>query len=301
MEIKIYIDVLLITNWIFNYLLLWLSSLLLGSRVSFLRLALGALLGALYAVCVFFLPDSWLYSLAGKLAIGMLMAALSFRPHCLRACLKSVCVLYVVTLLYGGTAFCLFFFSDAASLLGSVYRNGSLYVNVPLGVLLLLSVGCYLLLKVVFSLGACLSLRGKQIYKLRVIYRGQTLRLRAFYDSGNFLRDEISGKSVIITQWDVAKHLFQDSKTLKEALSHEPDFITLPYITLQGESLLAAFLPDAIYTENGRQVTQTKVFYIGLVDQTLDDYHNWDAILPHDFEGENQHEKHLDQKAADAV
>ena len=81
MEIKIYVDVLWLVNFILNYLLLWMTGLLLRQPRLTLRLACAASFGALYAVCIFFLPVSVLYTIPGKAAVGMLMTAIAFPPH----------------------------------------------------------------------------------------------------------------------------------------------------------------------------------------------------------------------------
>lgn len=297
MEVKIYIDVLLVINLIFNYLLLWLTGLLLQLRIPTARLLLTAFLGALYAVFSFFMPDSLLFGLAGKLLAGILMTALSFRPRCFRVCIKYICVFYASVFILGGAAFSFFYFSDSAASLGSVYRNGTLYINLPIYLLLLLCLACYLLLKVTFSVGGRLSRAGKRILRLRVVYKGRVALLRGYYDSGNLLRDEISGKSVIVAEWNSMKKLFEKASSLEEAGKSE-GVIAIAYQTLQGSSLLPALLPDKMYIESKRRLWEIEPVYIGLIDTTLDYYNKWDAILPHDFEGVETHEQQMDTPAA---
>jgi len=166
--------------------------------------------------------------------------------------------------------------------------------------LLLLCLVCYLLLKVTFSLGGRLSQMGKRVVRLRVVYKDRAVLLRAYYDSGNLLRDEISGKSVIVAEWDSMKKLFDEGTSFREAGRHE-GVIAIAYQTLQGSSLLPALLPDKMYIECKRRLCEIEPVYIGLVDTTLDYYNKWDAVLPHDFEGVETHEQHMDRAAANLL
>ena len=300
MEVKIYLDILLLVNFIFDYLLLWITGLLLHQQSKKNQLFFAALIGAIYAAGVFFLPSMPLYCFPIKFLMGAVMTAVAFRPTCLYTYLKFICVFFATVFVYSGAAFGLFFLTPLGSFLGVVYKNGSLYLNVPVYLWLLLAFGCWLLLKTAFSCGAQIASRGKKIVSLRIIYHGKTLRLRGFYDSGNLLYDEISRKSVMIAQWSSAKSLFEPHKTLEEAFKAEENLIAIAYCTISGESFLVAFLPEKMYIEKGKKLIPTETVYIGLVDRTLDYYNNWDAILPHDFEGENHHETKYAPKTVNA-
>ncbi len=280
MEIKIYIDVLLFINLLFNYLLLWMTSLLLHRPIKTLRLLIAASGGALYAVCVFFLPASFLYSLLGKLMMGAIMVTVAFRPGCLRACMKVICVFYVTLFIIGGAAFYLFYFADAASLSNAVQHNGSLYINLPLHYLLLLVVLCHMLAKTAFSLCTRISAAKRHIVSLHVVLNGRSVPLRGFCDSGNLLRDH-QDRGVMITKWQCVRPLFKNVETPEKS---DVSLLTFPYHTLQGAGRIKAFLPDAMYIEKKHQWIPLEPLYIGIIYDDLDYYNNWDTILPHDFE-----------------
>ena len=280
LEIKIYIDVLLLINLLFNYSLLWTTSLLLRHSIKTLRLLMAAFGGALYAVCVFFLPASFLYGLLGKLIMGAIMAAVAFRPGCLRAFVKVTCVFYLTVFIIGGAAFSLFYFADAAALPNAVQHNGSLYINLPMHYLLLLIVLCHMLAKTAFALCTRISAAKRRIVTLRVVLNGCFVLLRGFCDSGNLLRDH-QDRGVMITKWQCVRPLFKNVETPeKSAVS----LLTFPYHTLQGAARIKAFLPDAMYIEKKHQWIPLEPLYIGIISDDLDFYNNWDTILPHDFE-----------------
>lgn len=297
MEITIYIDVLFLTNFIFDYFLLWLTDMLLHSHASFLRLALTATFGGVYAVLAFFLPTAVLFSLFCKFLAGVLMVALALRPRSLRIMLQSVSVFYLVATALGGAAFCFFYFSEAGAKVGAVLQNGSLYLNLPVYHVLLVALALLPIAKAAFEVGKKIAGRTRDILPLLIIYKGKKLHLNGFYDSGNLLEDEISGKSVIVAEWKRTKHLFPGCQKPEDVKG----LIPIPFHTLANDGLLYAFLPDAIYIEKKHKQIQAETVYIGLLDRTLDDYHNWDAILPHNFEGEIQHETKLAPKTFDLI
>lgn len=297
MEITVYIDVLFLTNFIFDYFLLWLTDKLLRSHTSFWRLILAAAFGGTYAVLAFCLPTTILFSLFYKLLAGGLMATLALRPGSLHSLLQSVSVFYLVTTALGGSIFWIFYFSGVGAKFGAVLQSGSLYVNLPIYRVLLVALALFPITKAAFSLGRKISGRSRGILTLLIIYQGKKLHLKGFYDSGNLLQDEITGKSVIVAEWSRAKQLFSGCKKPEDVKGLTP----IPFHTLANDGLLYAFLPDAIYIEKNHKRIQTETVYIGLIDRTLDSYHNWDAILPHNFEGEIQHETELTPKTFDLV
>ncbi len=287
MEIKIYIDILLLLNTVFNYLLLWISSLLLHRKATTLRLMIIAFLGSLYAVCIFFLPSSYLYSIVGRLIIGALMAVFSFRPKCLKHCLQYVFVFYVTVFMIGGAAFCLLQYASVGAWPGVICRNGSFYMDIPVYLLLLICGLCYLLLKTVFAVLSKLTTINKQIFSLRISVNNRTTLLRGYYDSGNLLCDR-KKKGIIVAEWQSLQALFPEADS---PLVIATKFSEVTCHTVQGTAQLKAFLPDAIYLESGRRLITLENRMIAITEEPLDFYHNWDAILPHDFEGvDKKHE-----------
>ena len=129
MEIKIYIDVLLLMNTVFDYLLLWVTGFLLKRRVETLRLLMVSFFGGLYAVCVFFLPD-FMYHLPCKLFVGALLVILAFKPKSFRLCVQYISVFLTAVFLLGGVAFFALFYTRLGSCFGAAYRNGSFYINI---------------------------------------------------------------------------------------------------------------------------------------------------------------------------
>ena len=283
MEIKIYVDVLFFINLLFNYLLLWFTGLLLRQSVSNWRLFASASLGALYAVCIFFLPVALFYALPGKLLFGMLMVFLAFRPHSLLAWFKCSCVFFAAVFIVGGAALCFVFFSGEKALQGILYRNGALYMNLPISLLLFLAALGYGILKVAFSLGAKMNAANKQIITLHIVSGNRTVKLRGFYDSGNLLQDR-HGRGVMITEKKRVAPLFKNQKARKTSLAQ------FRFTTLEGQGKLQGFLPDAIYREEGRRLIPVAPCYVAVTDEPLNYYHNWDTILPHNFEGVEKNE-----------
>ncbi len=287
MEIKIYVDILLLMNTIFNYLLLWITGLLLHRQVTTLRLIVIAFLGGLYAVCIFFLPSSYLYSIVGRLITGALMAVLAFRPGCLKHCLQHISVFYVTVFMIGGATICLLQYAGAGAWPGVICRNGSVYMNIPAYLLLLIGGLCYFLLKSVFAVGMKLTTINKQIIPVRIGINNRTALLRGYYDSGNLLCDR-KAKGIIVAEWQSLKPLFPEADC-PSAISLK--LTTVSCRTLQGTIALNAFWPDEIYCEKGRRLIALEKRMIAITEEPLDFYHYWDAILPHDFEGvDKKHE-----------
>ena len=74
----VYVDTLFLLNLTIDYLLLRLSARICGQHVSTLRLALGALVGAVYALCAFLPQGHFLTHPLVKVAVGVALALTAF-------------------------------------------------------------------------------------------------------------------------------------------------------------------------------------------------------------------------------
>lgn len=202
----VYADLVFILNFCVNYLLLRGTARLGACAARKRRLALGALLGAVYAVAVYFPAFGWLRLLASKLvcAVGMLLLAFGARRATIRlsaifAALSLVLcgAVYGVELLQSGTV--------------HIYQNTLLY-PVTFSSLLLtaaaVSAACRLLLP-------RLTHDVNSIVPLTLRLGGRIAHLSALRDSGNTLSDPVSGDSVLTAEWRVARRLLPPELSLR--------------------------------------------------------------------------------------
>ena len=232
----LYLDSLLFFELASDLTLLWAAGKLCQARRRKLRLLAAAFLGAGYALLsVLWAPAA---SLAGKAVslAAMLLIAYGREKSLWRLGLAFLAMCAV----YAGAASAVIWTSGRASLRALVFALG-----VSLGV-------CALPFR--FS-----GRRGGRV-RLRLVRGSRCIELTALRDTGNRLREPLSGDPALIAaEADLLPLLepeLQSRLSATAGLSAPerltilgPGFRLLPYRTLQGGGLLLAFRPDQVFLD----------------------------------------------------
>ncbi len=101
---------------------------------------------------------------------------------------------------------------------------------------------------------------GRQLVPIVVTYRGKTVRALALVDTGNALRDPITGESVAVLSPELGERLGISAEALRDpAANMAPGLRLIPAQTVGGGGLLAAVRCDAI-TIGGKPVGHIAAF-----------------------------------------
>ena len=231
--LRVYVDGVMAVNFVVDFLLLMGTSQLSGIPSNKKRLALAALLGAMYSGwCL--LPDfRFLGNLIWRLVCLVLMGILAFGWD--RGALKQSGLFLFLSLALGGLAIS---FGKADS-----------------RTLLLAGAGLWVLSRISLA-GGCES----REYVPVVIRNGErTVKLLALHDTGNTLRDPVTGQQALIISLSAARRLTGlTEQQLKDPLGTMatralPGLRLIPFRTVgqSGGMMLAMIFEDVIL--NGRK------------------------------------------------
>lgn len=254
MTTDVYADLLFLINAFMDCLCFLLTARLLRRRIRPWRLAVGCVLGGVYAVLALFPDVGRAAALVIDLCVCVLLCLTVFaeRRDGLRALLPPVGVYLLVSLLLGGIMTGLYNLLNRAGCAGALSEGGDDGPTAWLFAVLALA-------------GGAASLWGGRLFRrtgtrqtctVTIDMNGRTAVLRGFVDTGNLLRDPMTGRAVIPVDRDAVAPLL--SPALSRALdtrSHadlsaapEGSRVRLiPAATAAGEGLLVGIRPDAIY------------------------------------------------------
>lgn len=195
----VYIDAVFVLNFLVNFLLLSATARLGAAGIRKGRTALGALVGAVYAVLVYLPALSFLTGAIWKLLCAAAMLLITFGAR--RATVRLAAVFAGMTLVLCGAVY------GVELLQGGTVRfhRRALFYPVSFFTLLLTAAavslaGRLLLPRLVHGANSVLPVT------LRL--RGESVYLSALRDSGNTLCDPVSGESVMTVYWQAARRLF---------------------------------------------------------------------------------------------
>ena len=270
----VYVDTLFFLNLAVDYLLLLLTARLSGVYRSRRRLALGAAVGALLAVVLYFPPMPVLPGLLlrGGTCVLTVFAAFGKQP---RRRFLHVCGTFVLlTLLLAGAVFAI-----TVGRTGGLLQNGVLYLDISGAVMLIGFTAMYLLSGLVMGKGKAQT--GQSRMDIQVEMASRRVQFRALCDSGNLLRDPISGQRVLLVQSDTAARLFEGpGAALLQNLREQPPeellpqlrrccktaFWLLPVHTVNWESMMIVFRPEKMWIEG----KLTDEYLLGLSPSALE-------------------------------
>lgn len=285
MEVKIYVDVLFIINFIIDYILLSVTSFFTKKSPSVFRMCLGAFLGAVFAATVFFLPLNTFFSLLFTSAVAFLMVSVSFGTKKATVLIKDTATFYLVCTAASGMGFAAIFLGKAQKL---AINNGIFYADIDAYTLLFIFICSLVIIHTATGYIKKQKIKSAFLYNVTIEKNGRKTNDTALFDSGNFTRDPISQKSVIIAEWHAVSSLFEENKITEAIVNHPKDFLYIGLSGLGGIKGMYAFTPDKVTSE---EIEFTEPVLVAITDIPLDKDGSYRMILPNDVKHQSFQER----------
>lgn len=230
---KIYLDLVLFLNFSFDFILLLGVSVLLRRVVPVYKVLLGAFIGSLSILLLFFEMSSLVLFLL-KVVISVIMIIVTFGYRDLRYTFKNLFYLYTSSMILGGF---LYFLNVEFSYrqIGLIFYHQGLSVNVL--VLIILSP---IIIYTYVRQGLKLRNYYSNYYEVILYFQNHNpIKVSAFLDTGNRLFDPYFNRPVILVNKNKLPSSLKDVKK-----------IYVPYDTISGTSLLTCFIPEKVNIKN---------------------------------------------------
>lgn len=257
---RIYLEPVFLVNMLMDLLTLYIAGRLSGQRARLWRYLAASVLGGLYAAMQLLPFCTVLGNLWVKVLFSVAMAALAWRIRGWLVFLKGWAALVGVTAVGGGGAL-------AAKVL--IDNAGPLYGTVHLSenALLLAFLGAASM--TLFSATALRKKGGVTArYCVRVWSRGRCFELDAMLDTGNLLREPLSGLPVVIVDGSIGPRLLGGAGTAVE----------IPFSTAGGISTLRAVPAERMEVLRGGKWRFAGDVYLAACKGRL--AHGVEALLP---------------------
>ncbi|MGN0796969.1 MAG: sigma-E processing peptidase SpoIIGA [Christensenellales bacterium] len=203
---QVYVEVVLLVNILIGGFILALTEMLVKCKVSFVRVCLGALIGAIFAVVYPYVEWSGLWLV--KIALALVMVAVGARYNSLAHYFSAIMVFFAITFLLGGVAI------GSSYIFGKSIFDSNGYVSLFVGLGLVFVLCSSRIIWKHFVLA-----RRKKHFSCQVLLVNGDVKLTttAFCDSGNrlYYRDY---RPVMMIDKDVYQTLYQDDDTHKMSM-----------------------------------------------------------------------------------
>lgn len=240
----IYLDLLFLLNFIYDLLLLLTVSVTLKRNTKFKRILLGSFFGAI-STFIILIPINKYLLLILKILSSIIMLIITYSFKNIKYFLNNLLYLYMTSVILAGFLY----------FLKLEFNNLSYLISLSIAPLIL-----YLYIKEQKKLKEIVNYYKKVIVTFK---NNKTLSLNGFIDSGNKLKDPITGKYIILV----------NKKTLKGIYNiRSPMYV--PIKTINNKSLLPCISIKNIIIDN-----KTYNNYLLGISDTFNGFDNINCLL----------------------
>ena len=236
------------------------------------------LYGAIYVIGKYISNKETYSNILVQLVLALVIVYIAFSPKNVKQLFKYTVIFYLTSFVFGGCAYSLLYYVKPQEIL---YNNGLLTGTYPIKIAFLGAMVGLITLNIAFKLIKNRMSKKDMFCNIKISYIGKSILVKAIIDSGNLLREPITGASVIIIEKDLLESIIEKSIldnlqniitgkceiTSEEYISR---FRLIPFSSLGKENgMLLGFKPDWTEIEfDGVNRSLEKVI-IGIYDKKI--------------------------------
>lgn len=293
----VYLDVVLLENLCMNYIILFATGYIMKIKMKQLRLVASSLLGGIYAV-IAYLEILPIYSNLGmKIILSILMVYLAFNSKSIKNLSKQLVIFYLTSFAFGGCAFALLYFIKPQNIL---MRNGVYVGTYPIKIALLGGIIGFIVTYIGFRVVKTKLHKKDMIYEIEIRIEEKTLNLKAMLDTGNLLKDPISGMPVVVVEKqqlysilpaklldNIDKLIGGEGEILLDQIEEKGifnRFRMIPFSSVGKQNgLMLGFKADQVILKREEEKQIQKNVIIGIFNQNLSKNNSYSALIGMDL------------------
>ena len=193
----IYIDIVLLENLVMNYIILLGTGYIIKARIKHIKLIISSLIGAIYALLAYMEIFPIYANFITKMILAICMIYIAFKPKKIKGLIKELIVFFLVSFSLGGCAFALLYMIKPQE----IFVKDGVYIGVyPLKIALLGGITGFVITYISFKVVKNHITKNEIIYNAIIKIEDKKLEIKVLLDTGNMLKDPITGDTVIIIE-----------------------------------------------------------------------------------------------------
>ena len=190
-NMKIYIDLILLLNFSFDFILLLSVSLILRRNAKIYKLLIGAFIGSI-SILTLFIKITSLELFVIKIIISILMCLISFNFKNIRYTLKNILYLYISSIILGGSLYLLNIELTYKNQ-GIIFYKNKLSINFII-LVIISPIIIYIYIKETKKLKNNYS----NYHQVEIKIRDKIIKCTGYIDTGNKLKDPYKKRPIIL-------------------------------------------------------------------------------------------------------
>ena len=201
--------------------------------------------------------------------------------------LRELLIFYLTSFTFGGVTFALLYFISPSNIL---FENGTLVGTYPLKLILIGGlIGFFIIIISFKSIKNKLS-KKDMLCNISIVFKEGKVDINAIIDTGNFLKEPLTGKPVVIVEKDVLKNaipvnilenmeeIINGTKQIEEKYMSKIRLI--PFSALGTENgLLLGIKPENFYVNYQGKIVGNKKVIVGVYNKKLSRNNKYNALV----------------------
>lgn len=228
-----------------NYIILYATSIITKTRVKKIRILIGSILGAMYAVIVVLDVVNTYSTPIFKILFSVVMVYVSLQSKTLKKLLKDLLMFYLTSFTFGGIALALLYFIKPEQVL---MKNGVYLGSYPLKIALIAAILGYVIVTTAFKIKKRMS-KKDILCDIKITENEKSISVKALIDTGNFLKDPITSEPVIVVEAEVLEQIYP-----KEIIDNVDNIVNGNFLNINNEEYMSRLrvIPfNSLGKENG--------------------------------------------------
>lgn len=288
----IYIDIIIVENLIMNYIILYATGLISKCKINYIRILISSLIGAIYATAQYVSKLNIYSNFIIKIALSIIIIYVAFNPQNVKKMCKQLILFYLTTFTFGGVATYLIYVLKPQNI---IMKNGIYVGTYVLKVIFIGAILGTIILIISFKISKNKITKKDMMCKSKIKMNGKEIILDTMVDTGNMLKEPITGSPVIVVEkmalYDlIPKEILNNTESIlggdlekiPENIKKEyiPKLKMIPFSSLGKQyGMLIGIRPEKLEIINEQQIEEKKNAIIGIYNKSLTKKGEYKALI----------------------